>query len=87
MKSVKGTALIALGVTIAIVSVKCGDAIGKCDGVAEMFGWTFLSCALLAIALVLCAFGVNAENECADTERLKKLNRIPAHTNEWRDAK
>ena len=87
MKSVKGTALIALGVTIAIVSVKCGDAIGRCDGVAEMFGWTFLSCTLLAIALVLCAFGVNAENERADTERLKKLNRITAHTNEWRDAK
>lgn len=87
MKSVKGTALIALGVTIAIVSVKCGDAIGRCDGVVAMFGWTFLSCALLAIALVLCAFGVNAENECADTEKLKKLNRIPAHTNEWRDAR
>jgi len=86
MKTVKGTVLSMLGIAAAIVAVGCGDSINGCRNTAAMFGWTILACALLATALVLCALGVNAENERADTERLKKLNRIPPHTNEWRDA-
>ncbi len=74
-----------IGLVAAIAAVGCGDAIQGCQTTAQMLGWVFVSLALLATALVLCALGVNAENERADTERMKKLNRVPAHTNEWRD--
>lgn len=80
MKTVRGNVLTILGIVAAIVAVSCGDTI-------QMLGWAFVSLMLLATALVLCALGVNDENERADTEKLKKLNRIPAHTNEWRDAR
>ncbi len=85
MRTVKGTALTMLGIVTAIVAVGCGDTINGCESTAQMFSLVFVSLALLATALVLCALGVNAENERADTERMKKLNRVPAHTNEWRD--
>lgn len=86
MRTVKGTVLTMFGIVAAIVAVGCGDSINGCESTAQMFGWVFISLALLATALVLCALGVNAENEQADTERLKRLNRVPTHTNEWRDA-
>lgn len=87
MKSLKANVLCTLGIVVAIISVGCGDAINGCASIAEMFGLVFLSLALLATALVLCALGVNAENERTDTERLKRLNRVPTHSNEWRDVK
>lgn len=87
MKTAKGTVLSTLGITLAIAAVGCGDTINGCGSIAEMFGWTFLSCVLLAVALVLCALGMNSENEHADNERLKRLNRVPTHTNKWRDAR
>ena len=86
MRTVKGTVLTMLGIVAAIVAVGCGDTINGCESTAQMFGWVFVSLALLATALVLCALGVNAENERADIERLKRLNRVPTHSNEWRDA-
>lgn len=75
-----------LGITLAIAAVGCGDTINGCGSIEAMFGWTFLSCVLLAAALVLCALGINSENEHEGNKRLKKLNRVPTHTNEWRDA-
>lgn len=85
MKTVEGNALATLGIVAAIVAVGCGDTINKCDSMAQMFGWMLVSLALLVAALILCALGANAENKRADSERMKKLNRIPTHTNEWRD--
>lgn len=87
MKTVEGNALTTLGIVAAIVSVGCGDTINKCDSMAKMFDWMLVSLALLVAALILCALGANAENKRADSEHMKKLNRIPTHTNEWRDAK
>ena len=52
-----------------------------------MLGWAFVSLMLLATALVLCALGVSAEKEHEDNERMGKVNRIPAHTNKWRDVR
>lgn len=39
------------------------------------------------VAAIVAVIGVNAEKEHEDTERMRKLNRIPAHTNKWRDAR
>lgn len=86
MKTVRGNVLTILGIVAAIVAVSCGDTINGCESTVQMLGWAFVSLMLLATALVLRALGVNAEREYADTERMKKLNRIPTHTNEWRDA-
>lgn len=86
MKTVRGNVLTILGIAAAIVAVSCGDTINGCESTVQMLGWAFVSLMLLATALVLCALGVNAEKEHADTERMKKLNRIPTHTSEWRDA-
>lgn len=87
MKTVRGNVLTILGIIAAIVAVSCGDTINGCESTIQMLGWAFVSLMLLATALVLCALGVNAEKKHTDTERMKKLNRIPTHTNEWRDAK
>lgn len=86
MKTVKGNVLTILGIVAAIVAVSCGDTINGCESTVQMLGWAFVSLILLATALVLCALGVSAEKEQADTERLKRLNRVSTHTNEWRDA-
>lgn len=87
MKTVKGNVLTILGIIAAIVAVSCGDTINGCESTIQMLGWAFVSLMLLATALVLCALGVNAEKEHVDAEQMKKLNRIPTHTNEWRDAR
>lgn len=85
MKTVKGNVLTILGIVAAIVAVSCGDTINGCETTAQMLGWEFVSLMLLATALVLCALGVSAEKEYEDNERMRKLNRVPVHTNEWRD--
>lgn len=87
MKTVKGNVLTILGIVAAIVAVSCGDTINGCESTVQMLGWAFVSLMLLGIALVLCALGVSAEKEHEDTERMRKLNRIPAHISEWRDAR
>lgn len=86
MKTVKGNVLTILGIVAAIVAVSCGDTINGCETTVQMLGWAFVSLILLSTALVLCALGVSAEKEHEDNERTRKLNRVPVHTNEWRDA-
>lgn len=76
MKTVKGTVLCFMSISLAIVALGCGNAI---DGAAN--GW-----AMLFAALILAAIGVSAENERMEQES-RKIKRIPHHTNEWRDAK
>lgn len=76
MKTVKGNVLTILGIVSAIVAVSCGDTINGCESTIQM-----------PTALVLCALGVSAEKEHEDNERMGKLNRIPAHTNKWRDVR
>lgn len=86
MRTVKGTAFTTLGIVAAIVAVGCGDTIGTCENVKQELFWMLLAFLLMGLAVVFFALGVNAENERADAERLKKLNRVPTHSNEWRDA-
>lgn len=87
MKTVKGNVLTILGIVAAIVAVSCGDTINECESTVQMLGWAFVSLMLLAAALVLCALGASAEKEHEDNKRMAKLNRIPAHTNKWRDVR
>mgnify|MGYP000551944903 CR=1 FL=1 len=76
MKTVKGTVLCCMSISLAIVALGCGNAIEGAAG-----GW-----AMLFAALILAAIGVSAENERMEQES-RKIKRIPHHTNEWRDAK
>lgn len=86
MKSLKANVLCTLGIALAIFSVGRGDAIQKSQSVVAMFGYVFLSCGFLAVALVLRAIGVSSENERIEQEN-RKVKRIPHHTNEWRDVR
>lgn len=86
MKSLKANVLCTIGIALAIFSVGCGDAIQESQSVVAMFGYVFLSCSLLAAALVLCSIGVSSENEHVEQEN-RKVKRIPHHTNGWRDAR
>lgn len=86
MKTLKGMALFMLGLVAAIAAVGCGDAIQGCQTTAQMLGWVFVSCGLLATAIVLCALAVSAEEEQSKRER-RKIKRVSYHTNEWRDVR
>lgn len=86
MKTVKGTVLCCMSISLAIVALGCGNAIdGAANGWA-MLGYAFLALAMLFAALILAAIGVSAENERMEQEN-RKIKRIQHHTNEWRDAK
>ena len=86
MKTVKGTVLWCMSISLAIVALGCGSAIESAANGWEMLGYTFLALAVFLVALILAAIGVNAENERMEQEN-RKIKRIPHHTNEWRDAK
>ena len=86
MKTVKGTALCCMSISLTVVALGCGNAIeGAADG-WTMLEYAFLALAMLFAALILAAIGVSAENERMEQES-RKIKRIPHHTNEWRDAK
>lgn len=86
MKTVKGTVLCCMSISLTIVALGCGNAIeGAADG-WTMLGYAFLALAMLFAVLILAAIGVSAENERMEQES-RKIKRIPHHTNEWRDAK
>lgn len=86
MKTVKGTVLCCMSISLAIVALGCGNAIDSATGGWVMLGYTFLALAMLLVALILAAIGVSAESEHMEQEN-RKIKRIPHHTNEWRDAK
>lgn len=86
MKTVKGTVLCCMSISLAIVALGCGNAIEGAAGGWAMLGYEFLALAMLFAALILAAIGVSAENERMEQES-RKIKRIPHHTNEWRDAK
>ena len=100
MKTVKGTVLCCMSISLAIVALGCGNAIEGAaggwpmlgyaiEGAAggwPMLGYAFLALAMLFAALILAAIGVSTENERMEQEN-RKIKRIPHHTNEWRDAK
>lgn len=85
MKTVKGTVLCFMSISLAIVALGCGNAIEGATNGWAMLGYTFLALAVFLAALILAAIGVNAENERMEQES-RKIKRIPHHTNEWRDA-
>lgn len=84
MKCLKANILCLFGIALGVVAVGCGDAIQGSQSTAAMLGWVLLACACLATAIVLCALGVNAENERTE-QQTRKIRRVPTHTNEWRD--
>lgn len=84
MRTVKGIVLTMLGIVAAIVAVGCGDTINNASNGWAMIAWAFASFALLAAALVLVGLGSCAEREACEGKS-KKLNRVPTHSNEWRD--
>nr|DAM26343.1 MAG TPA: hypothetical protein [Caudoviricetes sp.] len=86
MKSVKGTILVTVGILFSILSVGCGGLIENATTLRAGLFYAFLSVSLLAVALVMCALGVNAENEY-DDRKSKKISRVTHHTNKWRNAK
>ena len=86
MRTVKGTVLTMLGIVSAIVAVGCGDSINGASNGWTMIGWAFVSFVLFAAAIVLVGLGSCADREACENEA-KKLKRIPAHSNEWRDAR
>lgn len=86
MKSVKGTILVTVGILFSILSVGCGGLIENATTLRAGLFYAFLSVSLLAVALVMCALGVNAENEYED-RKSKKISRVTHHTNKWRNAK
>lgn len=85
MKSVKGTILVTVGILFSIWSVGCGSLIESATTLGAGLFYAFLSILLLAVALVMCALGVNAENEYNDRKN-KKISRVTHHTNKWRNA-
>lgn len=85
MKSAKGTILVTVGILFSIWSVGCGSLIESATTLGAGMFYTFLSVSLLAVALVMCALGVTAENEY-DDRKSKKISRATHHTNKWRNA-
>ena len=85
MKTVKGTVLCFMSISLAIVALGCGNAIEGATNGWSMIGYTFLALAVFLAALILAAKGVNAENKRMEQES-RKINRVAHHTNEWRDA-
>lgn len=86
MKTLKGMTLSMLGLVAAIAAVGCGDAIQGCQSTAQMLGWVFVSCGLLAMAIVLCALSVSTEEDERSKRECCEIKRVANHTNEWRDA-
>lgn len=84
MKTVKGTVLCFISISIAVAALGCGNAIEGAAGGWSMLGYAFLALAMLLVALILAAIGVSAENERMEQES-RKIKRIAHHTNEWRD--
>ena len=87
MKTLKGMVLSMLGLVAAIAAVGCGDAIQRCQTTAQMLGWVFVSCGLLATAILLCALAVSAEEDERSERECRKIKRVAHHTSEWRDAR
>ena len=75
MKTVKGTVLCFISISIAVAALGCGNAINGASN-----GW-----GMLFTALILAIIGVSAENERIKREN-RKIKRVAHHTNEWRDA-
>lgn len=85
MKSAKGTILVTVGILFSILSVGCGGLIESATTLGAGLFCAFLSVSLLAVALVMCALGVTAENEYDDRKN-KKISRVTHHANKWRNA-
>lgn len=85
MKALKGMVLSMLGLVAAIAAVGCGDAIQGCQTTAQMLGWVFVSCGLLATAILLYALAVSGEMDERSEQECRKIKRVAHHTSEWRD--
>lgn len=82
---INGMVISTIGIVVAIAAVGCGDSIMNAQSTAAMLAWLFASCGFLAVALILCAIGANADVEEQEREN-RKVKRVPTHSNEWRGA-
>lgn len=85
MKTVKGTVLCFISISIAVAALGCGNAINGASNSWGMLGYALLSVSMLFTALIFAIIGVSAENERIEREN-RKIKRVAHHTNEWRDA-
>lgn len=69
MKTVKGTVLCFISISIAVAALGCGNAINGASN-----GWGMLGYTLLSVS----------KNERIEREN-RKIRRVVHHTNEWRD--
>lgn len=76
MKTVKGTVLCFISISIAVAALGCGNAINGASNGWGMLRYTLLSLSMLFTALIL--------DERIEREN-RKIKRIAHHTNEWRD--
>lgn len=84
MKTIKGTVLCFVSISIAVAALGCGNAINGASNGWGMLGYALLSVFMLFTALILAIIGVSAENEHIERES-RKIKRVAHHTNEWRD--
>lgn len=84
MKTVKGTVLCFVSISIVVAALGCGNAISGASDGWGMLGYALLSVSMLFTALMLAAVGISAENENIEREN-RKIKRVAHHTNEWRD--
>lgn len=87
MRIVKSYLAASVGIAIGIMAMMY---VGS--PMTELNFWTlltrlFVSLTLFAVALIFCDFGWQMYNDAIGDPKVKKIDRIPTHTNEWRDAR
>lgn len=86
MKTAKGYMATSVGIIIGIVTVMYVGSPMKEWNFFSLLSRIFISVALFSLALILCDFGWRMYNDAIDEPKVKKIKRVPTHTNEWRDA-
>ena len=71
MKTVKGTVLCRMSISLAILALGCGNAIESAANGRAMLGYAFLALSVFLVALILAEIGVNTEDERMEHESRK----------------
>lgn len=79
----KSILLTTVGISFSIAAVLCGDGIQSSQTLTQMLGFTFLSVALLLIALAFVAIAQVIEIKERE-EANRKIKRKPTHNKSWR---
>lgn len=79
----KSILLTTVGILFSFAAVLCGDGIQSSRNLAQMLGFTFLSVALLTIALIFVAAAQIIDAKERESQS-RKIKRNPAHNKSWR---